>query len=280
MQFLAEQYAGAVKAAIPAVDMRRSYDRYYDSGLYATRYPVPNPYTLKLVRDQLGPEGGRVLDFGCGSGRYALELAQQPGVSVFAYDISPAAIQQLSVGYNALAQRVRAVQLDMLCGSADDLERRLDGEDGFDLIVLLFGVLGHIEGHQRRVETLRSLRRRLRTGGRLIATVPNRARRFLAEQQGSQSLVAEGLLEPGDILYQRQASDEEIKLYYHLYSPAEFRSELEEAGFAVGRLQPESVLTEQAVLSSRAGTFVDGLLRRITPAGLMYGFVAVARPVE
>jgi SAM-dependent methyltransferase len=281
MQSLTQPYVRDTERPIPAaVNMKRSYDRYFATGLYASRYPVPNPHVMDLVLDELGPAGGRVLDFGCGSGRYAIHLARRAAVEVFAYDISVAAIQELSGRYSeAMAAGALPGRLDMLCGSLDDLQRRLDGEAKFDLVMLLFGVLGHIPRRECRVATLRSLRARLRPGGRLIATVPNQARRFLGEQHLASGLVAEGALEPGDIYYQREGSDGPIDLYYHLYSPAEFEAELLDAGFAVSRLQAESVLSERAVLSSPAAALADKVLRHVTPVSLAYGMVAVARPI-
>ncbi len=277
MQALAQPYVGALDRAFPAVvNMQRSYDRYYATGLYASRYPTPNPHILNLVLSELGPMGGRVLDFGCGSGRYALPLAQRPGVSVLGYDISAAAIQELGRNREAVVRcGAPPMQLETLCGSFDDLERRLDGDEGFDLVVLLFGVLGHVERRARRVAVLRSLSAHLRPGGRLIATVPNRARRFLAEQEIAQALGDDGG-EEGDIRYRRGGSDNPIDLYYHLYSPAEFRGELAAAGLAVASLRPESVLTERMVLSSRLGAATDRVLRRTLPVSLAYGLVAVA----
>ncbi len=278
MPVLADEYVGPLEQAFLAtVDIQRSYNRYFETGLYSTRYPAPNPHVLKLVLGELGPKGGRVLDFGCGSGRYALPLVQQPGVSVFAYDISPTAIQQLRQRYAALTPgAARLPRLETLCGSLDDLGRRLEGDGGFDLVVLLFGVLGHVEHRARRVATLRALRARLRPGGRLIATVPNRARRFLAEQKAMRVLGQQA--EPGDVRYRRGGSQDPIELYYHLYTPAEFCAELGEAGYVVSSLRPESVLTERMVLSSRVGNTADRLLRQVTPLALAYGLVAIAEP--
>ena len=108
-------------------------------------------------------------------------------------------------------------RLETLSGSLKDLERRLEGDAGFDLVVLLFGVLGHIHHRERRVATLRSLRARLRPGGRLVATVPNRARRFFAEQRLAQPLISRGVLERGDIHYQRGGADDPIDLYYTFF---------------------------------------------------------------
>ena len=159
---------------LPVVNMRRSYDRYYASGLYDSRYPAPNPHVLQLILNELGSTGGRILDFGCGSGRYALTLAQQPGVSVFAYDISAAAIQDLSRRCNEMITAgAMPARLETLSGNLKDLEQRLEGDAGFDLVVLLFGVLGHIPHRERRVATLRcvplSSPRRIPEGPRLHA---------------------------------------------------------------------------------------------------------------
>jgi SAM-dependent methyltransferase len=280
MQVLAHEFArGWQHPTADVFDMRRSYDRYYETGLYDSRYPAPNRHMLGLIAQELGPAGGRVLDFGCGSGRYALPLSRWPGVEVFGFDVSAAAIQELSrrCDWSDGAGRPNP-RPELLCGSLTDLERRLEDDPGFDLVMLLFGVLGHIQGRTQRVSVLRSLRARLRPGGRLIATVPNRIRRFQAEQRAIRAGAAKETLEPGDIHYRRGDERNPIELYYHLYTPTEFQNELVEAGFVLSRLEPESVLPERAVLGSLFGAAVDGLLRRVTPLGLAYGFVAIAAP--
>jgi SAM-dependent methyltransferase len=277
MQVLADGVAREAVSRPPGgFDLRRSYDRYYETGLYDRRYPVSNRRILELILSELGPAGGRVLDFGCGSGRYALPLAALPGVEVFGYDVSAAAIQELR--RRAAWAALSGARLDLLCGTLADLERRLQDDPGFDAVILLFGVLGHIEGRKRRIHVLRTLRARLRPGGRLIVTVPNRARRFHAAQRRRQGAPG-GAPEPGDIRYWRgDDSGEPIELYYHLYSPGEFRDELAASGFAVSRLEPESVLPERAVLRSRCGAALDAALCRVLPVELAYGFVAVAQP--
>lgn len=260
-------------------NIQGSYDRYYATGLYALRYPRPNRHVLRLILDELGPAGGRVLDFGCGCGRYAVPLARRPGVSVFAYDISPVAIRELDRRCGELGQEGGPpLRLEILSGSFEDLAVRLDDEPGFDLVTLLFGVLGHIAGRARRIQLLRWLRARLRPGGCLIAGVPNRARRFRLEQRAAGRSTARGTLEPGDICYERRSGDVSIPLYYHLFSPDEFLGDLAEAGFAVSRLLPESVLSERAVVSSPLCNAADTVLRGFVPLPFAYGFVAVARP--
>ena len=47
------------------------YEAYFATGLYESRYPAPNPATLATVLGLIGERACLVLDFGCGSGRYA-----------------------------------------------------------------------------------------------------------------------------------------------------------------------------------------------------------------
>lgn len=263
----------------PVGTIGESYDRYYATGLYARRYPRPNRHVLRLIRGELGQEGGRILDFGCGCGRYAVPLAGQPGVSLFAYDISPVAIRELDRRRDGEAQEGGLpLRLESLSGNLEDLDARLEGEPGFDLVMLLFGVLGHIAGRARRIRLLRSLRARLRPGGCLIASVPNRARRFRPEQRAASRPIAQDGREPGDISYERHSGGVAIPLYYHLFSIAEFLDDLAEAGFVVSRLLPESVLSERAVVSSPLFAAADAVLRGVVPLPLAYGFLALARP--
>jgi tRNA (uracil-5-)-methyltransferase TRM9 len=282
MSVLTQSYGSELgRSGAPVGALQESYDRYYATGLYTRRYPRPNRHVLRLIHGELGPDGGRVLDFGCGCGRYAVPLACQPGVSILAYDISPVAIHELGRRCTEQAQEGGPpMQLESLSGGLEDLAARLDGEPGFDLVMLLFGVLGHIAGHARRMRLLRSLRARLRPGGCLIASVPNRARRFRFEQRAASGPSAQDSREAGDICYERRSGDVSIALYYHLFSPTEFLGDLAEAGFAVSRLLPESVLTEHAVVSSPLCDRVDTVLRRLVPLSLAYGFVAVARPAS
>ena len=125
---------------------------------------------------------------------------------------------------------------------------------------------------------LRGLAGWLAPGGRLIVTVPNARRRFRREQLAAPPLVADGRLEPGDVIYTRRAGATQIELTYHMYTAAEFIADLAEAGLQTLRLDAESILPESLVTRHAAAAWADGLLRRITPRGFAYGFVAVTAP--
>ncbi len=106
---------------------------------------------------ELGIEGGRALDLGCGPGTQAVALAGR-GFAVTASDVSPAAVE---------AARARAAQagVDVRFVVDDVLDSRLDGP--FDL-VLDRGVLHCFADEADRRACLETVARLLRPGGHLL----------------------------------------------------------------------------------------------------------------
>ncbi|MBP2297013.1 class I SAM-dependent methyltransferase [Azospirillum rugosum] len=257
----------------PPVDITHNYDEYYRTGLYKHRYPTPNEEVFALVVRSVEEVGNRVLDFGCGNGRYAAPLLDHTDARVIGYDISRVALDDLGARCREYRDNGRLVLID---GDLDNFTREAEPQAPFDLALLMFGVLGHVPTRAGRLETLRRVASLLRPGGRLIASVPNARRRFHAEQAASRERIERGELEPGDITYTRQAEDQEITLYYHLYTPESFVEELEEAGFLVTALEAESVLPESGVVSSLLLRGIDRLLGAVLPVRFAYGFLAVA----
>ncbi len=259
------------------VDITRNYDEYYKTGLYKYRYPTPNEEVFSLVTRSVEEVGNRVLDFGCGDGRYAAPLLDHTDARVVGYDISRVALDDLGARCREHLDNGRLVLID---GDLEDFTREAGPQAPFDLALMMFGVLGHVPTRAGRLETLRRVASMLRPGGRLIASVPNARRRFHAEQAASRERIDRGELEPGDITYTRHApvdsGDREITLYYHLYTPESFVGELEEAGFSVTALEAESVLPESGVVSSLLLQGLDRLLGAVLPARFAYGFLAVA----
>ena len=251
-----------------------SYDHYFQSGLYGRRYPRFNPNVADLVRG-LVTQGACVLDFGCGDGRYIAPLLDA-GASVIGYDISPVAIETLSLKYR---NAIEGGRLRVVGYALDALERQV-APGSCDLVLLLFGVLGHIRGDAQRVATLRALRTMLRPGGRLVVTVPNRRRRFSKEQAACRDLIASDKLEEGDVFYHRHESGRAIDMYYHLFSLESFEDLLARAGFAVERILPESMMPERSVIQVPAGAALDRALMALLPLHMAYGFAAVASPSD
>jgi SAM-dependent methyltransferase len=260
---------------IPVISL--AYDAYFSSGLYDTRYPRPNAAMVRLIRSARPVAGGAALDFGCGNGRYLPFLLEHPPLVTTAYDVSTEAVATCRLKF---APEIQAGRLRLVLGATADLTAAVEPATQ-DLVLLLFGVLGHVRGRAERIATLRALYDLLRPGGRLMLTVPSRLRRFRAEQALCAPLVREGLLEPGDILYHRQMGGVPLELYYHLFTPNEFLDELAAAGFVKPKTFAESVLSERASIASGGSALIDEALRWVCPLRLAYGFGAlVERPLN
>ena len=253
-------------------DIPGNYGRYISSGLYDRRYPRPNGRSLRTMRRCL-PAGGRFLDVGAGTGRYTLPLLQVTGTSAVAHDICPVARKTLA---ERLRDFVNAERLAIRGGDPDELAA--EHLQAFDLALLAFGVLAHVAKRAERLRLLRAIGTMLTPDGTLILSVPNAKRRFRAEQQAAASLVREGKLEPGDVLYKRDEGGGEIRLFYHLYTLDEVRRDLSEAGFRVTSVGAESLLSERTVVSDPLVGWLDAMACRLAPASFGYDMLAVAKP--
>jgi tRNA (uracil-5-)-methyltransferase TRM9 len=241
------------------------YERYFASGHYDRRYPRPNPTVLRLIRREL-PPGGHVVDFGCGSGRYLLALGREAGVAA-GYDICRAALAR----FRAAPQARGKGRLHVLGPDPADLDRHVAAQGGADLVLCLFGVLSHIEGVDARRRALRRMAALMNPGGRLILSVPNRRRRFRAEQRAQ----APG---PGEIRYRRRFRDLSVALSYRLFDVESLNGELAAAGLVVIETRAESLFPEALVANSPVLRALDGWLAPLVPAALGYGILALARP--
>jgi SAM-dependent methyltransferase len=258
-------------------EMIQAYEEYFRSGVYAARYPVANTHSVDVILEHGGRGAKRILDFGCGTGRYILALLRQTEAKITGFDVCPAAIQGLkeNLTYHPESQRV-----DMILGDLERLER----EAPFDVAICMFGVLSHIVRRPDRVQTLKRLGALLTPEtGRLIVSVPNAYRRRYLEQAKRRLRVIiegppmDGSFRTGDITYTRQLGDQNVELFYHLYTQERFQADLCKAGLETVALMPESVFAEAGVTHSKLLSQVDATLLKICPVQLGYDLMAVAK---
>ncbi|MFC5498080.1 methyltransferase domain-containing protein [Caenimonas terrae] len=259
-----------------AAEMATLYDHYFASHDYRKRYPRPNRATLRFLLDRGAGNAGRVLDYGCGDGRYGLPLLQLGAAHLTGYDISHAAIAQFASFLKDTPQAARAT---LYCGESAILE----GTGGYDMILLLFGVLSHVGDRDARIAALRQMRRLIRPGGQLILTVPSVFRRRPLELLRAQAARARGRAtgtqkEPGNVFFTRTVAHAPHRFFYHLYSVASLHADLAEAGFVLREASPESILPEWVVTQSALLGQLDAALLPLLPAALGYGIRAVAQP--
>jgi 2-polyprenyl-3-methyl-5-hydroxy-6-metoxy-1,4-benzoquinol methylase len=126
------------------------------------RHVVDFGYLLQLL--ELTP-GMRVAELACGSG-WLSRLAARCGPDVVGYDISPAMVE--IAREQAAAEGIENVEFEV-----GDMEE-LDLGGAFDAVIVYDGL-----HHSARPDlVVRSARRALRPGGRLLLSEPNWAHRF------------------------------------------------------------------------------------------------------
>ncbi|SHO56757.1 class I SAM-dependent methyltransferase [Vibrio quintilis] len=253
----------------------KAYNSYHGIGLYNTRYPQANARVLHIIFNVLSalPTQCRILDYGCGYGRYLYPILRQTRHHIYGYDISEVAIKQAMINLSMFQERIALfTQPDEL----DDALRDTDGDGNIDAGLLLFGVLSHLKGKEQRIKLLKWFYDHLHPDhGRLILSVPNRQRRFLYHQWKNKRHHPED--PAGDITYHRIQSGRKIPLYYHLYRDSELKDELEKAGFELEQFTAESFLPERTVIHSPFISKLDHRLCQLIPASAGYGILAVAR---
>lgn len=111
------------------------------------------------------PEGARVLDLACGTGRHSLELARR-GFSVVGIDIAPDLLE-IAVG------EAKAQSLDGATFQEADL-RELDFDAEFDLVLSLNdGAVGYFETEEENRRTFEVVARALGSAGGHLMQLPN-----------------------------------------------------------------------------------------------------------
>ncbi|NWO04494.1 MAG: methyltransferase domain-containing protein [Alteromonadaceae bacterium] len=241
----------------------QQYQTYFASGHYDRRYPRPNRHVMSHAHN-LMPSGGRVLDFGCGTGRYLIPLYRSARACL-GFDVSSEALKTLNERLEALGCQSG---VKLIGPELDALRESCEQVGGVDLSLCLFGVLAHVGDSRQRADILACLGQSLAPGGRLLISVPNRRRRFLREQRCSDG--------SGQISYTRDCQGSVLELSYQLYDADSLVEELEHAGYQVERLLPESILPESWLSNRPILAAVDHWLCRWLPAEWGYGLLAVA----
>lgn len=139
---------------------------YYDR--YRSSPPAERSFWLEHLTELAGLEpGGKVLDVGCGTGRFALPLASEYGLRVVGIDREPAMIARAKSkpGSDAVSWAVGDAQSLPLAGTAADA-------------VLMCMMLHHVDD---RPKALAAAHAALRPGGRLVIWTTSRGqtRRFV-----------------------------------------------------------------------------------------------------
>ncbi|WP_266182587.1 class I SAM-dependent methyltransferase [Dyella humicola] len=137
--------------------------------LWAPHYPAcaHNPVMQAEERAMLtlmpaGLAGYRVLDAGCGSGRYMLHVLRRGATRVIGVDLSPEMLDRASAELDA-RQPGAKVEIELLQGNLEALPL----PDAWADLTICGLVIGHLESLE---QSLAELRRVTRPGGRVLCS--------------------------------------------------------------------------------------------------------------
>lgn len=143
--------------------MRDVVKKYCNENVLLELNRLSNPYnniefqtTLHMI-DKYFKNTGKVLDLGCGPGRYSIELLKK-GYNVTLYDISN---EQLKLAKSNI-EDINLKADEYICGDCTDLSKFDD--NSFD-VVLLMGPMYHITDDSLRLDVLKNIKRILKDNG-------------------------------------------------------------------------------------------------------------------
>lgn len=173
------------------------------------------------TKDESGD--GLILDIGCGDGKRGLEIAKAAGCGLLAIDSSPSMVEL------ALKNGVRAENIDI---------QDLDVEHEYSSVLMLWNVLGHVDGSQR-IDALQKVHDALSQNGSLILDVNNmlNGAQYGRENADRNALaIASNIPNSGDFVTQRTVGEVTISTNTHIFHKQEVIDLLEKVGFEIDQI--------------------------------------------
>lgn len=215
---------------------REEVERYYDSLAFQYDSLYSGPYwelydaiTWRNMRMFLPKLGGRILDIGGGTGRWAIPLAEM-GYEVVLTDISH---KMLEVAEEKVKEKGLSNRIQIFKADAENMP--LFEDCSFDMAIAQGDVLSYCQDPLRAA---REALRMLKPGGHFIASVDNKFALLCSAFSEGDFLKVSSALREGRIEHQ----DEYGKFTIRAFSPDELRSLMERAGFEVVKLSGKTAL--------------------------------------
>ena len=196
------------------MDLRSTYDRI--AGHFAATREYAWPEVESFLADRRGNHG---LDIGCGNGRHTELLADRTeravGVDLSRELLSEAATRARDNGFSA----------EFVHGNASALPIRTASVD----LAVYVATIHHLSPRENRVRSLNELARVLRPEGVGLVSAWSTAHDRFDRESGFDTTVDWTL--PGG---------ETVPRFYHIYSPAEFETDIADSDLTVARSEVSS----------------------------------------
>ena len=174
------------------------------------------------------PKNSTTVDLGCGNGRHLIPCARHCK-KVIGIDISKKLLQitQEKIKKNNLKN------ITLIHSDATYIPLKNNTID----VILFVAALHNIKGRDKRVQTLKEIKRVLKKNGQALITVWSRWQEKYRKEFFKKWFIRSSSSEFGDInIYWRQHGLN-IPRFYHLYSKKEFIKDLKEAGLEILTVQ-------------------------------------------
>lgn len=263
-----EDRSRSVKQSVPSWQLpvgvtRGAWDYLNDSSIATEydRFHAGHPLLeldRKLVDEHLGESSQRsdgaprvAVDFGCGTGRNLIPLAEK-GWRVVGVDLSSEMLKEFVAKASKLQDATQSKHEPIAIRA--NMAKLECFADGFaDAVLCMYSSLGMVQGRANRRSFMKHSARMLREGGVFFVHVHNRGS-WLRDPGGIQRTVMDWLRarrdsswELGDRIYAYRGLP---SMFLHIYSERELLSDLKSSGLTVTRLYRLNRQSSQ-VLKSR-----------------------------
>jgi SAM-dependent methyltransferase len=213
-----------------------------------------------IIISRIPEHASSLLDVGAGDGYRAVKIAQACGIDTIV----------LAEPSTSMVEKCRMLPVtDVWQVGAEHLSER---EERFDVILCLWNVLGHIQGHAMRIEALENMKRLLSENGLLLFDVNNR---YNARAYGWLPTIQRMLYDSlhsseqnGDVSFEWHIGEKAIPAMGHFFTPKEAETLVQAAGLVARRRYVVEYATGTIRPSVYEGQLLYELVRRNSHAEL------------
>ena len=172
--------------------------------------------------------GQKILDWGCGNGRY-FESVKDKKIKYYGLDISSGLIGFAKQKYQS---EIESGKVDFFCTEKGEINFP---KNFFDICIMIAS-FHHLPSDEVRLVLLKKVYKELKSGGHLIMTNWN-----LESKWGKDKVKKPGWKKLGDsdfiVPWKNQDGEIITKRYYHSFKKTELKKLLHEAGFKIEKLE-------------------------------------------